>query len=58
MKIFSMPNQHEEYRKINYPFGGMRPEPRLVSLNQSGVTTALWALVTPTLVKYPNMFSI
>jgi hypothetical protein len=40
MKIFSILKIDNEYSVIHYPVGGLRLDPRAVSPNQSGVTTA------------------
>jgi hypothetical protein len=40
MKIFSILKIDDEYSVIHYPLDGLRLDPRAVSPNQSGVTTA------------------
>jgi hypothetical protein len=40
MKIFSILKIDDEYSGIRYPLDGLRLDPRAVSPNQSGVTTA------------------
>jgi hypothetical protein len=40
MKIFSILKIDDEYSVIQYPLGGLRLDPRAVSPNQSGDTTA------------------
>jgi hypothetical protein len=42
MNIFTVLKEEEGFFQINYPFTGMRLEPRGVPPNQSGVTTSSW----------------
>jgi hypothetical protein len=41
MKIFSILKIDDEYTVKQYPLGRLRLDPRVVSPNQSGVTTTL-----------------
>jgi hypothetical protein len=40
MKIFRTLKKDEEYSKINHPLGGLRLEPKPVSLKKSDLTTS------------------
>jgi hypothetical protein len=52
MQIFSILTIDDEYSLMQHPLDGLRLDPRAISTNQSGITTAPLDGVSVLLVRY------